>query len=150
MMGTVRKAVKRLWRICTLRKGVYAKIGKGNKFGGSVFIHEMSQIGSHNYIGRGTMMTNAQIGSYCSIAPGVKIGQAEHSAKYITTYNRISEANIGFDMFKKKSVIGSDVWIGANAIIMQGVKIGTGAIIGGGSGRCAGCTRLCGSGRCAG
>ena len=35
--------------------------------------------------------------------------------------------------FKRKVVIGSDVWIGANCIIFEGVTIGDGAVIAAGS-----------------
>ena len=132
-MGIAVKALKRIWRIITFRKGIYADVGKGNKFCSGVFAHEMSTIGKYNYIGTGTLITNAEIGNYCSIASGVKIGGAEHSISYITTYNGISGKNTQYDMFTKKSVIGNDVWIGANAVILQGVTIGTGAVIGAGA-----------------
>lgn len=36
-------------------------------------------------------------------------------------------------VFGKITTIGNDVWIGANAIIRQGITIGNGAIIGAGS-----------------
>ena len=75
------------------------------------------------------MINNAQIGNYCSIAPGVKLGQAEH--KYIfTTAQVLSRDLINHSLNKEKAIIGNDVWLGANVVVLQGVKVGTGAIIG--------------------
>ena len=34
---------------------------------------------------------------------------------------------------KYANIIGNDVWVGANSVILPGVKIGTGAIVGAGS-----------------
>ncbi|MBQ6894989.1 MAG: CatB-related O-acetyltransferase [Clostridia bacterium] len=132
-MTIIGKIIHRLFRIFTFRKGIYGKIGKKNVFRQNVFIHEMTSVGNHNHFGRDTMITKAVIGNYCSIAPGVKIGQAMHSLSYITTYNNISSQNIGFNMFPDQTIIGNDVWIGANAVIMQGVTIGNGAVIGAGA-----------------
>ena len=131
--GIIKKIVHRCFRILTGRVGIYGAIGKGNVFGRRVFIHEMSSIGKYNHIGRDTMLTYGQIGNYCSIAPGVKIGQAKHSLSYITTYNGIASANAGYQMFEKPTIVGNDVWIGANAVLIQGVSVGDGAVIGAGA-----------------
>ena len=131
--GIIRKAIHRCFRILTGRIGIYGAIGRGNALGRRVFIHEMSTVGKYNHFGRDTMLTYAQVGNYCSIAPGVKIGQAKHSLSYITTYNAIASANTGYRMFEKPTIIGNDVWIGANAVLMQGVIIGDGAVIGAGA-----------------
>ena len=131
--GIIKKVIHRCFRIAIGRKGIYGAIGRGNVFGQRVFIHEMSTVGKYNYFGRDTMLTHAQIGNYCSIAPGVKIGQAQHSLSYITTYNAIASVNTGCQMFEKPTVIGNDVWIGANAVLMQGITVGDGAVIGAGA-----------------
>lgn len=133
MFELSRKIINRLVRIATFRKGIYGNIGYGNTYKKNVFIHEMSTVGNYNYFGNDVMVTNAKIGNYCSIAPGVKIGQAEHSISYITTCNKITKKNIKFDMFPKQTKIENDVWIGGNAIILQGVSIGNGAVIGAGA-----------------
>jgi len=36
-------------------------------------------------------------------------------------------------VLKKEIVLENDVWVGANAVITQGVRIGTGSIVGAGS-----------------
>ena len=35
--------------------------------------------------------------------------------------------------FQKPLLLGNDVWIGANAVVMRGVQVGDGAVIGGGA-----------------
>lgn len=37
------------------------------------------------------MINNAQIGNYCSIAPGVKLGQAEHSKYFLLLHKCLVE-----------------------------------------------------------
>lgn len=126
----LRRVLRKLYRRITYRNRVYGVIGKGNRFSFGVYVHESAVIGKNNYIGPYTMINNATIGNYCSIAPSVKIGQANHSKDYITTYNNISSKLIGFTMYEKPALIENDVWIGANAVIMQGVKVGNGVVIG--------------------
>lgn len=81
----------------------------------------------------------ARIGNYCSVARGVKImssGQV-HSLDTISTFpfylvdRALDRAD--FMAHKGDVVIGNDVWIGADAIILPGVKVGDGAVIGAGA-----------------
>lgn len=87
----------------------------------------------------GTIEPGTKIGSYCSIAPGVRIGGLNHPIKYVTThpilYNDIFKyVEICDENVKSETVtIGNDVWIGFNSIILGGVTIGNGAIIAAGS-----------------
>lgn len=77
-----------------------------------------------------------KIGAFCSIASGVKIFLGgEHRADWVTTYpfnvywekgRQIS----GHPKTKGDVIIGNDVWIGADAVILSGVSIGDGAVIG--------------------
>ena len=75
------------------------------------------------------------IGKFCSIASGTKfiMGPANHRLHSVTTYpfhvfgglweertpDRLSELP-----FKGDTIIGSDVWLGRECIVMPGVKIG--------------------------
>lgn len=81
------------------------------------------------------------IGKYCSIACGAKFifTSANHSMKSFSTYPFPifpDEWNLDYKNVteawdnKGDIVIGNDVWIGYEAVIMQGVHIGDGAIIG--------------------
>lgn len=84
------------------------------------------------------------IGNFCSIACGVKFlfNSANHTLKSLSTYPfalMYDEWNMdkkdvakGWDN-KGDIIVGNDVWIGYNAIIMAGVKIGDGAIVAAGA-----------------
>lgn len=81
------------------------------------------------------------IGKFCSIACGAKFifTSANHTLKSLSTYPfplffeewGLDKANVA-DSWDNKGdiVIGNDVWIGYEAVIMSGVTIGDGAIIG--------------------
>ena len=81
------------------------------------------------------------IGKFCSIACGAKFifNCANHTLKSLSTYTfplfyeewdlPKSEVAAAWDN-KGDIVIGNDVWIGFEAVILAGVKIGDGAIIG--------------------
>ncbi|MAM09664.1 MAG: hypothetical protein CML23_04210 [Rhizobiaceae bacterium] len=76
------------------------------------------------------------IGNFCSIAAGVQIFLGgEHRPDWVTTYpfNVLwpqSQRYTGHPKSKGDVVIGHDVWIGAEAVILSGVTIGNGAVIG--------------------
>lgn len=76
------------------------------------------------------------IGNFCSLANGVKILLGgEHRPDWVTTYpfNLLFKSAweiAGHPRTKGDVVIGHDVWIGMEAIIMSGVTIGNGAVIG--------------------
>ena len=79
------------------------------------------------------------IGKFCQIAAGVEfmMNDANHQMNAVTTFPFYTLE--GWDMeappasempCKGDTVIGNDVWIGQNAVILPGVQIGDGAIIG--------------------
>ena len=79
------------------------------------------------------------IGKFCQIAAGVEfvMNGANHQMNAVSTFPFYTLE--GWDMkppaksdlpFKGDTVIGNDVWIGQNAVILPGVHIGDGAIIG--------------------
>jgi len=79
------------------------------------------------------------IGKFCSIAPNVRIiVDANHRPDWISTYP-FGELipglarNPGHPAGKGNMVIGNDVWIGENVLIIPGVQIGDGAVIAAGS-----------------
>lgn len=132
MLYYTQKAVRRLWRIITLRPGAYGRLGRHNSYRGCR-INEAASVGSYNYFGPGCLVNHADIGNYCSFAPNAIIAPAEHSLNYATTCLRISEDTIGFAAGKQRTRIGSDVWCGANTVIRQGLTIGNGAVIAAGA-----------------
>ena len=79
------------------------------------------------------------IGKFCQIASGVEfvMNGANHQMNAVTTFPFYTLE--GWDMeppsmddlpLKGDTVIGNDVWIGQNAVILPGVHIADGAIIG--------------------
>ncbi len=79
------------------------------------------------------------IGKFCQIASGVEfvMNGANHQLNAATTFPFYTLE--GWDMvppppadlpLKGDTVIGNDVWIGQNAVILPGVHIGDGAVIG--------------------
>ena len=87
----------------------------------------------------------AHIGRYCSLAPGVVIGDSNHPTDWLSTHSfqwgegnwipseAIRQFTAPAKQVPRRTIIGSDVWIGANAIILPGVTVGDGAIIAAGS-----------------
>ncbi len=82
------------------------------------------------------------IGKFCAIATGVKFmmgGTQGHNYEWIASYplDFLEEDFDGYNKIAPKAhkrkgdtIIGNDVWIGAEAMIMPGLKIADGAIIG--------------------
>lgn len=80
------------------------------------------------------------IGAFCSIGSGVSFimaGNQGHRHDWISSFPFYYMPEVEFfrgaiDGFKNAgdTVVGHDVWIGSEAMIMSGVKIGDGAVIG--------------------
>lgn len=107
----------------------------------NVDIRDNVRIGTQTYCNRGTtIFKGSQIGNYCSIGYHVAIGPPEHPVNFFTTspnayrYDGIKDlCNWPYDDIVNPAIIGNDVWIGSNAIILQGVKIGDGAVVAAGA-----------------
>lgn len=117
-------------QVIKYRRIILGTVGKNNKFEKGTRIESTSKVGDNNYFSFRVMLGNAIVGNYCSFGPDVKIGQSQHSVDFLTTAQKISSRCINYSLVKSPAVIGNDVWIGANAVIMQGVKVGNGAVIG--------------------
>lgn len=112
--------------------------GKGSiNIGNKVVIHENVLVRTFGYditIGEGTtinrntnILSQCSIGKNCSIAPNVVIVGANHN--FSDRGKLIKEQGSS----SKGIVIGNDVWIGANATILDGVTIGDGCVIAAGA-----------------
>ena len=77
------------------------------------------------------------IGSCCSIALGVVfIPSADHSINTLSSFpfkGKVLGQELTEAASKGDIVVGDDVWIGQNAIILSGVKIGQGAVVAAGA-----------------
>lgn len=116
--------------------------GRYNTLYDNILLSE-SHLGDFTYIANGTQISKTSIGKFCSIGPNCKIGLGKHpSDVFVSThpifFSTFKQAQITFsekDYFEEfeNIIIGNDVWVGANAIIIDGVKINDGAIIAAGS-----------------
>lgn len=100
-------------------------------------------LGDYTYVSRNSRINNSKIGKYCSIGSNCLIGLGIHPTNdYLSTHpmfysihrqNGLSLVqHNSFEEFKE-IIIGNDVWMGANVVILDGCNIGHGAIVAAGS-----------------
>ena len=102
-------------------------------------------IGEYTYVGGKCAIVDSRsrIGKFCSIAKNVSIGTTMHPIHTLTTHpvshlgswgtlKILPENRIEFQN-KRPVRIGNDVWIGFNAVLMDGITVGDGAVIGAGA-----------------
>lgn len=124
-------------RIYPSVRGTRIVIGRGSKIfefaviravggAGDVVIGERCMINPHCVLFSGNGIV---LGNDVLLAPGVQVVPANHAF----ARRDLPVSQQGFLPSKGGVVIGDDVWVGANAALLDGVKIGRGAIIGAGS-----------------
>lgn len=116
--------------------GFYNTIYKGAS------MHEV-QLSDCTYVGMNTKIANTKVGKFCSIGTDCKIGLAKHpSSIFVSThpifysiYKQVEMSFVDKSYFDEYEniIIGNDVWIGANVVVLGGVTISDGAIIATGS-----------------
>ncbi len=89
---------------------------------GDVIIGKHTRIGLHN-----TIIGPVTIGDHVNLAQGITVSALNHN--FADTTKRIDEQGVT----TKPVVIGDDVWIGANAVILPGVTIGKHAVVAAGA-----------------
>ena len=106
------------------------------------FVHDPRQFEKNNVLYQYPINGDSlRIGKFCSIACGAKFlfASANHTQTSVSTYPfpiffEEWDLDIVYVMsawdHKGDIVIGNDVWIGYEAVVMAGVTIGNGAIIG--------------------
>lgn len=133
-----------------------AFVNRGTALAGRNRIHAgvnvcNSSVGFATYIGRFTELPDAVIGAYCSIAENVELLSYTHPSRtFVSTHpaffsvakqsgvsfvatNRFEEKLLLKGHADKSLLVGNDVWIGKNVLIIGGVTIGDGAIVAAGS-----------------
>jgi acetyltransferase (isoleucine patch superfamily)-like protein len=126
--------IKRLYRISRFR------------YSSEIIENPACRFGKYTYgepnIASYASSSQVLVGNFCSIAQGVTILLGgEHFLNRVSTYSWHGEAGDYFpasrafeDSYSKGNVvIGHDVWLGRNALILSGVNIGDGAVIGAGA-----------------
>jgi virginiamycin A acetyltransferase len=107
-----------------------------------IFTHYHNiEVGLYSYGGcfdPGRITAFTKIGRYCSFAEGVCIFNRNHPVKFKSMHPFFFNTALGYVRKEivqfRELIIGNDVWIGRNALILPSVKrIGDGAVIGAGA-----------------
>lgn len=117
--------------------GGFNTICKGVRIG-------FSKIGRYTYIMNNCDLAFCRIGSFCSIAKGVKIVRYRHptdtfvstSPVFFSVKKQCGKSFVNENKYEEQklvegfsAIIGNDVWIGEDVRIIEGVSIGNGAIV---------------------
>jgi acetyltransferase-like isoleucine patch superfamily enzyme len=99
-------------------------------------------VGAYSYLAIDASVNNLEVGRFCSIGPNLKCGYGIHPTNYVSTspvfFSTRKQCGITFaesDYFveQQTTVVGHDVWIGANVYLKDGVNVGHGAVIAAGA-----------------
>ncbi len=96
------------------------------------------KMGRYSYMGKNNSVSNACIGSFCSIASYCAIGGNGHEPSLFSTSpvffggKNVFHKNFANlkEPLSEEVIIGNDVWIGEKVFIKAGIRIGDGVIIG--------------------
>lgn len=104
-----------------------SRISSGTSWG------RFSYISDYSFVWSGV-----SIGRYTSIGNNCSIGARHHPTTWLSTHpiqNGFADVDFGERKWPDyvPAVIGNDVWIGANAVVLEGVRVGDGAVIAAGA-----------------
>lgn len=144
------KIVLKRWH--TRLKNKSLKLGKSSiyncRFGYHNIVYDNTlmvnvTIGDYSYVGGESKIFNTLIGKFCSLGPELRIGLGRHPIHLKSTFPGFySDKDLSYGVKKEYDneepeylpiIIGNDVWIGARAMILDGVCIGDGAIVAAGA-----------------
>lgn len=135
------------WKYKGFKSSFFSFVDANSKFSEFNRLHfasivKDSILGRFTYVA-GARIQSATIGNFCSIGPGSRVGGlGHHPTNWVSThpvfYSRNKQSNARFSdknyfTETKRVSIGNDVWIGAKAIVLDGVNIGDGAVIAAGA-----------------
>lgn len=117
--------------------GRYTYVGPRSHMSDCLFDDYSYAIGDNQF-------AHARIGKFCNIATGVRINPSNHpwwrATLHHFTYRSRSyglplDDDVDFFAWRESDqvIIGPDVWLGHNAIVMPGVRVGLGAVVGSGA-----------------
>ncbi len=115
------------------------RLGRGCLIGRHAEVGDNVEMGDYSYLNTGAVAAAGVIGRYCSIGPYAMIGLPEHPLDFLSTspmlygQQNLLHAPPAWSDFASPPRIGSDVWIGAFAVVLQAVSVGDGAVIGAGA-----------------
>ena len=100
------------------------------------------ELGDYSYVAKNSNITNVSIGKFCSIGPNFCCGLGLHPTNGISTHpmfysnakqNGITLCEESIYKETKHTIVGNDVFIGANVTVIDGVIIGDGAVVAAGA-----------------
>lgn len=105
-------------------------VPNGCNFSGKVSVGYATTLGYNNFI-----HGDVKIGKYCQLGVGVSVFTKNHPTNYMSTYINKNLFNGELKQIRQenKVIIGNDVWMGHNVIIVGNVTIGNGAVLAAGS-----------------
>ena len=91
------------------------------------------EVGALTYIrGESELWNVSRIGRFCSIGNGVSLGhdRAGHPMDWVSThpFAHVVE-RFRYSTTVEPTTVGHDVWIGRDAMVLEGVEVGTGSVI---------------------
>ena len=105
------------------------------------FLHDV-HLDDYSYVAKNCSISHCLIGKFCSIGPNFCCGLGIHPTNGVSTapmFYSTAKQN-GMTLCKenkldesRQTVIGNDVFIGANVTVLDGVKISDGAVVGAGA-----------------
>lgn len=117
------------------------ELGKYTRVLPPFFMHNV-EIGDYSVLAYNAHIANVTIGKFCSIGPNFCCGLGIHPTYGVSTsamfysaskLNGMTLSNENKIEERKYSHIGNDVFIGANATVIDGARIGDGAVVGAGA-----------------
>lgn len=133
----------------------FVKKNKRTFFEGYNYVGKYSNVrntslGFGSYIGSKSFMPDCSVGRFCSIGSNVQVISGAHpTSEFVSThpafYSVTGSTGLSFvdhNKFKEfeyadknghRAIIGNDVWIASNVLIVSPVRIGNGAVIAAGA-----------------
>jgi acetyltransferase-like isoleucine patch superfamily enzyme len=118
------------------------RFGKFNRICANSILSEVS-LGDMSYVGARSRLSRVSVGKFSCIGPEVLVGLGMHPTRdfvsiHPTFYSADKKAQTTFSQTHiyqefNDVVIGNDVWVGARAVILDGLTIGDGAIVAAGA-----------------
>lgn len=122
-----------------LRNGIELTLEEGVKLHDVKLFGQRLSIGAHTAVMSGAELHEvSEIGRYCSIAAGTVIGHSRqsHPLGWLSTHSKLfalraaRTPDVAGYYVSTPTTLGHDVWIGRDAMVMDGISIGTGAVVG--------------------
>lgn len=125
-----------------MARAIRCTFGRCNRLYDGAVLTDTS-LGDFTYVANASRLSQVQVGKFCCIGPEVLVGLGKHPSRHFVSshpafYSPLAQAQVTFSATERfnefeQVQIGHDVWIGARAIIVDGIRIGNGAIVGAGA-----------------